>query len=107
MVFATDNEPQPSADSPLVKMAAGTDLLICDGQYTEEEHQQRRGWGHGTPELCLKEAAFAGARRLIITHFDPSHSDSFLGEMEQKIRAAPGAKSLPVSFARQGHSTDC
>ncbi|NDC79779.1 MAG: MBL fold metallo-hydrolase [Verrucomicrobia bacterium] len=107
LVFATDNEPQPSADSPLVKMAAGTDLLICDGQYTEEEHKHRRGWGHGTPALCLKEAAFAGARRLIITHFDPSHSDSLLGEMEEEIKRSPEARKLPVSFARQGKTIDC
>ena len=107
LVFATDNEPQPAADSALVKMAAQTDLLICDGQYTEEEHKLRRGWGHGTPGLCLKEAGFARARRLIITHFDPSHSDSLLGEMEEKMKGSPEAKKLPVSFARQGQTVDC
>lgn len=107
LVFATDNEPQPSADSPLVQMAAGTDILICDGQYNEEEHRVRRGWGHGTPDLCLQEAAFARARRLVITHFDPSHSDATLQEMEAKIQKSPVAKNLPVSFARQGQTIDC
>jgi phosphoribosyl 1,2-cyclic phosphodiesterase len=107
LVFATDNEPQPSANSPLVKMAADTDLLICDGQYNNEEHELRKGWGHGTPDLCLQEATYARARRLIITHFDPSHSDSTLLEMEDKIKKTPSAKTLPVSFARQGQSIDC
>ena len=107
LVFATDNEPQPSADSPLVKLASHTDLLICDGQYNQEEHQLRKGWGHGTPDLCLQEAVFARARRLIITHFDPSHSDATLLEMENQIKKSAPAKTLPVSFARQGQTIDC
>jgi len=107
LVFATDNEPQPSPDSPLVKLAADTDLLVCDGQYNHEEHQQRKGWGHGTPELCLQEAVFARARRLVITHFDPSHSDPTLQAMEDEIKKAPAARNVPVSFARQGQTIDC
>jgi len=107
LVFATDNEPQPSSDSPLVKMAADTNLLICDGQYNNTEHQLRRGWGHGTPELCLQEAVFARAQRLIITHFDPAHSDSTLQKMEEEIKQAPAARTLPVSFARQGQTIGC
>ena len=107
LVFATDNEPQPSPESPLVKMAADTDLLVCDGQYNDEEHRMRKGWGHGTPALCLQEAVFARARRLIITHFDPSHSDSTLQGMEDEIRKSPSAQKIPVSFARQGLTIDC
>jgi phosphoribosyl 1,2-cyclic phosphodiesterase len=107
LVFATDNEPLPSPQSPLAKLSAGTNLLICDGQYNEEEHKLRQGWGHGTPELCLQEAVHAQTRRLVITHFDPSHSDSTLREMEEKIQQSPSAKTVPVSFARQGETIDC
>jgi phosphoribosyl 1,2-cyclic phosphodiesterase len=107
LVFATDNEPLPSPESPLVKMAAGADLLICDGQYNNAEHQLRKGWGHGTPDLCLQEAVFARVRRLIITHFDPSHSDSTLLGMEEEIKKSPSAQTVPVSFARQGQTIDC
>lgn len=107
LVFATDNEPQPSADSPLVQLASETDLLICDGQYNDQEHQLRKGWGHGTPALCLQEAVFARARRLVITHYDPTHSDATLLEMEDQIKKTASAKTLPVSFARQGQTIDC
>lgn len=106
LVFATDNEPQPSADSPLVRLATDTDLLICDGQYNREEHAQRQGWGHGTPELCLQEAAFARARQLVITHFDPAHSDAVLQAMEEGMKKTPLAKNLPSSFARQGQTIE-
>ncbi|MCX6935321.1 MAG: MBL fold metallo-hydrolase [Verrucomicrobia bacterium] len=106
VVFATDNEPSLSQSSPLVKLAEETDLLICDGQYSEEEYLNRHGWGHGTPELCLNEAISAKARRLIITHFDPAHSDAVLIAMEKKLRQSANSTSMEVTFARQGQTID-
>ncbi|NBR46152.1 MAG: MBL fold metallo-hydrolase, partial [Verrucomicrobia bacterium] len=76
-------------------------LLISDGQYTEEEHEKRRGWGHGTPALCLQEALTAGAKRLLVTHFDPGHADPQLQRMEETLTAAGKAKGIPATFARQ------
>ena len=104
LVFATDNEPPSSPPSPLHKLAQETDLLICDGQYTTAEHKKRIGWGHGTPELCLHEALTARARRLLITHFDPTHSDSTLAKMEKDFQNLAQKSGLPVAFARQGQT---
>jgi len=103
-VFATDNEPPSSSPSPLLPLAQDTDLLICDGQYSTEEHKKRVGWGHGTPELCLREAVAARARRLLITHFDPTHSDSSLARMEKEFQKSAHASRIPVAFARQGQT---
>lgn len=103
-VFATDNEPPSSSPSPLLLLAQDTDLLICDGQYSTQEHQKRVGWGHGTPELCLREAVAARARRLLITHFDPTHSDSTLASMEKEFQKIAHSSRIPVSFARQGQT---
>jgi ribonuclease BN (tRNA processing enzyme) len=103
-VFATDNEPPSAPPSPLHKLAQETDLLICDGQYTTAEHKKRIGWGHGTPELCLHEAVTAHARRLLITHFDPTHSDSTLAQMEKEFQNFAQKSGLPVAFARQGQT---
>jgi len=106
LVFATDNEPPESPENPLTQLAHQADLLICDGQYSEEEYPSRRGWGHGTPELCLKEAISAKVRRLLLTHFDPTHSDTTLSQMEEKIRRAVRPPSLDVAFARQGQTLE-
>ena len=101
LVFATDNEPPIDPASPLIKLTRDADLLICDGQYTDEEHEKRRGWGHGTPSLCLEEAAIAKAKRLLVTHFDPNHDDPHLKKMEEELLEAARKKGLTAAFARQ------
>jgi len=101
LVFATDNEPPIDPASPLIKLISGADLLICDGQYTDEEHEKRRGWGHGTPSLCLQEAKIAKAKRLLVTHFDPGHPDRQLEQMEDGLLAEGRKQSVDAAFARQ------
>ena len=106
LVFATDNEPPIDPQSPLLKMTRGADLLICDGQYTDEEHEKRRGWGHGTPSLCLQEAVVAQAKRLLVTHFDPGHPDGQLEKMEDDLIEAARPHGLAVAFARQNQEIE-
>jgi len=101
LVFATDNEPPIDPASPLIRLTRGADLLICDGQYTDEEHEKRRGWGHGTPSLCLQETVIAQARQLLVTHFDPSHPDTQLEKMEQDLIAEARHHGIAAGFARQ------
>lgn len=101
VVFATDNEPPIDPASPLIKLTRGADLLICDGQYTDEEHEKRRGWGHGTPSLCLQEAVIAKAKRILVTHFDPGHADPQLKTMEESLIAEAQGFGLDAAFARQ------
>ena len=101
LVFATDNEPPIDPSTPLIKLTSGADLLICDGQYTDEEHEKRRGWGHGTPSLCLQEAVIAKAQRLLVTHFDPGHPDRQLEQMEGELIAAGRTQGVDAAFARQ------
>jgi ribonuclease BN (tRNA processing enzyme) len=101
LVFATDNEPPIDPQSPLLKMTREADLLICDGQYTDEEHEKRRGWGHGTPSLCLQEALVAKAKRLLVTHFDPGHADPQLEQMEDALMASARTQGVEAAFARQ------
>jgi len=87
-------------------MTRGADLLVCDGQYTDEEHEKRRGWGHGTPSLCLQEAVVAKAKRLLVTHFDPSHADPQLEQMEDGLLAAARLQGVDAAFARQNQEIE-
>jgi phosphoribosyl 1,2-cyclic phosphodiesterase len=105
-VFATDHEPPASSPNPLTQLAQETDLLISDGQYTPAEYKNRIGWGHGTPELCLREAVTARARRLLITHFDPTHSDSALTNLEKEFQKSAQSSGIHVGFARQGQTVE-
>jgi ribonuclease BN (tRNA processing enzyme) len=54
----------------------------------------------------LKEAVSAKVRRMLLTHFDPTHSDATLAQMEEKVRRAVRPPSLDVAFARQGQTLE-
>lgn len=47
------------------------DLLIFDGQYSEEELKDRKGWGHSTPTLGTELALREGIKNIAFTHHDP------------------------------------
>lgn len=66
-------------------LAAGADILIHDAQYTMDEYTERVGWGHTAIPDAVRFAAAAGARRLVLFHHDPTHSDE---ELDQIFAAA-------------------
>lgn len=109
VVIATDCEhPEDgSIDSNLLKLAANTDLLIYDGQYTPQEYcpecfnlpgPGKRGYGHSIVSEGVRAIRAAGGNRLYITHHDPFHTDKMLKTMEDD------AKQLydKVAFAKEG-----
>ena len=61
-------------------LARGADLLIHDCQYTDAEYPERVGWGHSGLTDTLTFARRVEARRLMLFHHDPLHSDEFLNE---------------------------
>lgn len=85
VVFCTDIEHGNGIDENLVELAQGTDLLIHDSQFTPEEYQMHKGWGHSNYEQAIEVAIKSGAKKLILTHHDPDHNDDFLGELEEKL----------------------
>lgn len=81
-------------------LAEGADLLIHDAQYSDEEYQERFGWGHSTLSQAIHFAAQAGARRLVPFHHDPDHADDVLDRLmaetlervQPSIQVAPGTE---------------
>jgi phosphoribosyl 1,2-cyclic phosphodiesterase len=59
-------------------LAEGADLLIHDCQYTDDEYPDHVGWGHSRLTDALTFARRTEARRLLLFHHDPLHSDEFL-----------------------------
>jgi CheY-like chemotaxis protein/phosphoribosyl 1,2-cyclic phosphodiesterase len=66
---------------------ADADLVIHDAQYTPEEYEQKKTWGHGSYDYAVQLASAAGVRRLALTHHDPSHDDRFVADIESRARA--------------------
>lgn len=82
IVYACDHEHgEPRFDDTLRKFASGADLLIYDAQYTPEEYEYRRGWGHSTWQEGVRAAADAGVKRLLLCHHDPDHGDKVVGHI--------------------------
>ena len=82
LAIVSDIEHGEEIDEGTVKLAKNADLLIHEAQYTSEELETRRGWGHSSYAQAIEVAKRAGVKKLVMTHHDPDHDDSFLLKME-------------------------
>ena len=96
IVYASDYEYEEHSFHRLTKMADGAGLVLLDGQYTAEELEQRRGFGHSSPELGLKLMEQCKIGRLWLVHHDPQRTD------EQLIAREAEIARNNVHFAREG-----
>ncbi len=107
MVFITDNElgaGQGQRMPEFVEFVRGVDLLIHDAQYLPADMPERRGWGHSTYEEAVNLAMEAGAHNLLLTHHDPSRSDTEVEKIIEAARQLASASENPhyIDAAREG-----
>jgi phosphoribosyl 1,2-cyclic phosphodiesterase len=88
VVFATDTEPDSGLlDERLTKFAGNAACLISDAMFTPEEYASgKQGWGHSTWLDGTKLAGAAGVSRLLLSHFNPDHSDRLVFGLERRAR---------------------
>ncbi len=96
IVYATDYEHTDEKNEELIKLAGGTDLLLYDAQYTEEEYENCKEFGHSTVAEGMKVFEACGARMMRFVHHHPRHTDEMLRKMEEPVRTDR------VAFGRQG-----
>ncbi len=82
-----DNEHNRRLDSEIDQFARDADLYIREAQYTVEEYEKKRGWGHSTWPDALESAHRAGARRLALYHHEPLRDDAALDAIVQSCHA--------------------
>jgi phosphoribosyl 1,2-cyclic phosphodiesterase len=73
-------------DGILREHADGASVLIYDAQYTPEEYESKRGWGHSTWREGVRLAREANVKRLVLFHHDPGHGDRFMKDLEAEAR---------------------
>lgn len=83
-------------------IAERADVLFHDSQYTPEEYEARRGWGHSSFTDSVAYAQVTGARKLVMFHHDPAHSDETLEEMEREAATLWGPDTEPPALAASG-----
>jgi ribonuclease BN (tRNA processing enzyme) len=93
-VFATDVEwPLMTAAARARWIAwarhpAPPEALFYDGQWTPEDYEGHRGWGHSRWTDAVEVARAIGARRLWLIHHAPDRDDRALSAIERRLRAA-------------------
>jgi len=102
LCYIPDHE--PSLGAPLsqldddwisgFELAKDASLLVHDCQYTDHEYPQHVGWGHCALSDALEFGHRTGAKRMLLFHHDPLHSDDFLdafcGEVAARWQALGG-----------------
>lgn len=98
IVYATDCDPDEGTGRSLERFAADTDLFILDAQYTDEEYEQCRGFGHPGMRTSAQIIAASGAGKGLLFHHAPMHTDEQLGTYERQLQQF----QKNISFAREG-----
>ena len=83
-------------------IAEDVDLLLHDAQYFEEEYEGRLGWGHSSIVGAVAFANAVGARRLVLFHHDPTHSDEIMERLEAEARSLDSKTADSPIVAREG-----
>jgi phosphoribosyl 1,2-cyclic phosphodiesterase len=83
-------------------VAAGADLLLHDAQYFEDEYEQKIGWGHSSVEAAVEFTGAVGARRLVLFHHEPGHSDESLRRLEDHAQSLVDGREQAPRLAREG-----
>lgn len=87
-------------------LATDADLLLHDAQYFAEEYAERVGWGHSSVDDAVAFTQAVGARRLVLFHHEPRHSDALLERLESRARALTNGDGAQPTLAREGMVID-
>jgi phosphoribosyl 1,2-cyclic phosphodiesterase len=87
IVIATDVEHgDPKLDTILREQSEGADILVYDAQYTLEEYETRKGWGHSHYQAAASVARDANVGKLVLFHHDPNHDDAAMDKIVQRTK---------------------
>lgn len=115
--YITDNELEPPGKihttyDEWVDFCQGVDVLIHDGQYTEDDMPHKHGWGHSLVSQVRQLALDANVNSLIMFHHDPDRTDGEIEEIQienekffrsknSMIKSYCAAEGMEVTIFRQ------
>jgi len=80
------------------------DILIHDAQYTPEDYEKKRGWGHSCYIDTINMAIDAGVKELYLYHHDPNYDDEAINVIYQHAEKIikENNSSLKCHLAKEG-----
>ncbi len=97
--YITDTEHRSDGlDQNILELVEGSDFMIYDSCYTDEEYPRHEGWGHSTWREGIRLADAASVGTLVLFHHDPSHTDDIMDQ----IRANATAERPGTLVATEG-----
>ncbi len=92
--YVTDNELYPEISSSynkdywdkLAQFVRGTDILITDNTYSDEEYKKKIGWGHSATSQVVKLADEADVGSLFLYHHDPDQWDDDIDAKQESAQ---------------------
>ena len=109
LIFITDNELTEDAwkgrhPDDYAEFCRDADILIHDAQFTPEEIDKRRGWGHSDYRSALALAQKACVKKLMLFHHDPSRTDQGMASIEATCKdlVLRNNSQIEVVAAREG-----
>lgn len=86
----------------IVEFCRDADVVSWDGQYTDEEYETKKGWGHSSHGADIDLAEKASIKRIVLTHHDPMNSDEKLAALEAQLKKRVSHKAFQLDFAKEG-----
>jgi ribonuclease BN (tRNA processing enzyme) len=110
LVFITDNELRGDAwegwkPEGYAEFSKNADILIHDCQYTPQEINRRKGWGHSDYQSVVDLAYRARAKKLVLFHHDPSRKDPEVTAIKSQCEELAKEKedsSIIIEAAKEG-----
>ncbi len=91
-----------------LKLLQGADILIHDAQYTLEDYEKKRGWGHSCYIDTVNTAIDAGVSELYLYHHDPTYDDNAMEAIQTHAQDIVKQRnsSMKCYIAREGTIID-
>jgi phosphoribosyl 1,2-cyclic phosphodiesterase len=87
LCYVTDTEHVPGKpDKNVLSLIEGSDLVVYDSTYTDEEFPSKVGWGHSTFQEAIRLCQEANVKKLAIFHHDPAHTDDIMDRIAEEAR---------------------
>ncbi len=97
--YITDHEHIVGKENKeLISFITGSDILIYDSTYTDEEFDRFIGWGHSTWQEGARIASKANVKKYIIYHHNPDSNDRKMNFIHNQIKNY----NLDIEIAKEG-----